>query len=371
MNQKDPYDVLGVPRDASQDEIKSAYRRLARKHHPDVNPNDPTAEETFKEVGEAYSILSDPDKRNRFDRYGSVEEQQDPFFGGGGISDIFEMFFGGANVGNQRQRKMGRDGEDLRADVELTLSEVITGIHKDIKIRRMAQCGDCNGTGSEGATPPVTCATCKGAGQVSQTRNTFIGTVRTSTMCPTCGGAGSTITSPCKTCNGQALVQEETRVAVSVPAGVDDGATMHLPGQGSEGTGYGRPGDLYVVLHVKEDSRFERDGRNLITNLSITFAQAALGDKVTVPGVDTDHDLNIPAGIQPGSALTVRDAGLPPLHGGKRGDLYVIVHVLVPEKLSEAEAKHLKEFAEMRGERIPEGEHSGSILGGIFGKKKK
>jgi len=368
---KDPYDVLGVPRDSEANEIKSAYRRLARKYHPDVNPNDPTAEEKFKEIGEAYSILSDPEKKNRFDRTGSADENPDPFFGGsGGFGDIFEMFFGGGGFSSQRQRRQGRDGEDLRADVEITLSEVVTGTHKDIAVRRMAQCSECNGTGSEGGAPPVQCPHCQGSGSITQTRNTFIGTVRTSSPCPHCGGVGSTISSPCSKCRGQGLVREESRVSVTIPPGVEEGSTMHLPGQGSEGTGYGRPGDLYVVLHVKEDARFERDSRNLITRVNITFVQACLGDDIVVPGVDGEYELHVSAGTQPGEVQAIRDGGLPPLHGGKRGDLLVIVQVTVPDRLGTEEIDLLKQFAELRGEPIPD-TSSHSIFGNLFGKKKK
>ena len=369
MSKRDPYEVLGVPQDATADEIKAAYRRLARKHHPDVNPNDPHAEDAFKEVGEAYSILSDPDRRANFDRFGTTDEVPDQFFGGGGLGDIFEMFFGAPGQAN-RQRRAGRDGDDIRADVEVTLQEVVTGVHKDIAVPRMSQCGACGGSGSEGGVAPETCPTCRGQGQVSQTRNTFIGTVRTSATCPTCGGAGSTIKNPCSSCKGRGLLKETARVSVAIPAGVESGATMHLPGQGSDGTGYGRPGDLYVVLSVKKDPKFERDGRNLVTRLPLTFAQAALGDTVAVMGVDQEYDMDVPPGTQPGAVLGVRDGGLPPLHGGKRGDLLVVAVVAVPDKLSEPQADLLKQFAQMRGEKIPEGPQSGGILGGLFKKKK-
>jgi len=369
MSKRDPYEVLGVPRDASADEIKTAYRRLARKHHPDVNPNDPHAEEAFKEVGEAYAILSDPDRRANFDRFGTTDEVPDPFFGGGGFGDIFEMFFGAAGQAG-RQRRMGRDGDDIRADVEVALQEVVTGVHRDVQVQRMSQCSACGGSGSEGGVAPETCATCRGQGQISQTRNTFIGTVRTSTPCPTCGGAGTVVKTPCSKCGGRGLLRETARVSVAIPAGVESGATMHLPGQGSDGTGYGRPGDLYVVLSVRQDPRFERDGRNLVTRFKLTFAQAALGDVVSVQGVDQEYDMEVPPGTQPGAVLGIREGGLPPLHGGKRGDLLVVAAVEVPTKLSEQESEHLKQFAALRGERIPQSPEPGGILGGLFKKKK-
>jgi molecular chaperone DnaJ len=368
MPTRDPYDVLGVPRDASQDEIKSSYRRLARRYHPDVNPGDPESEEKFKEIGEAYSILSDPEKRARFDQFGTVDDQ---FAGNinfqGGFGDIFEMFFGS---GGQTQSRGGaRNGEDLRGDVSINLQEVLSGAHRDITVNRLTTCEDCNGTGAEKGTSPEVCANCKGQGVIGQIRQTILGQMRTSMTCPTCQGAGKTIKSPCPKCHGRGLNQEKARVAITIPPGVDHGATMHIPGQGNEGVGGGRPGDLYVVIEVDEDKRFQRHGQTLYTTLDLTFAQASLGDEVAVPGVDAPVELVIPAGIQPGERLSVKGAGLPPLHGGKRGDLIVGVTVKVPTKLTEAQVALIKEFAEVSGESIPKGESQG-ILGGFFKKKK-
>lgn len=368
MPKRDPYEVLGVARSANADEIKSAYRRLARRYHPDVNPDDPSAEEKFKEVGEAYSILSDAQKRARFDQTGSTEEMpQDPFFGGGNISDLFDMFFGGMQ-GPGRVRR-GRDGDDIRADVELTLSEVIGGIEKDIEVNRLAECPGCHGTGVEGGGQPPTCPTCRGQGVVSTVRNTFLGQVRTQTACPTCNGTGTQIKNPCHVCKGQMVVPETATVTVHIPPGVESGATMQVPGQGSDGVGEGRQGDLYVVLHVKEDRRFERRGQTLYTRLDIGFPQAALGDQVEIEGVDETIELSVPAGTQPGTQIPLRGSGLPPLHGGKRGDLIVQVQVKVPTKLSEAEARLIRELAELNGP-APKGEDRGGLLGGLFGKKK-
>ncbi len=371
MSKRDPYDVLGVPRDASQDEIKSAYRRLARRYHPDVNPNDPSSEENFKEIGEAYSILSDADKRARFDQFGLTDDApQDPFFGGaGGIADLFDMFFGGMQQQQGRGRGSARNGEDLRADVEISLEEVITGAHRDISLRRMTQCDECSGTGAEKGTQPEQCPTCHGQGAVSQVRQTMIGTVRTSTTCPTCMGQGSTIKSKCAKCGGRGLVSENARVSVTIPPGVENGATMHLPGQGNDGTSGGRPGDLYVVIEVEENRKFQRQGQTLFTTLDLTFAQAALGDSVEIQAVDAVVNLDIPAGTQPGERMSVRGAGLPPLHGGRRGDLVIAVTVQVPRKINEAQASLIKELAEVSGEPIPKGE-PGGLLSGLFKKKK-
>ena len=370
MPSKDPYEVLGISRSAGADEIKSAYRRLARRYHPDVNPNDPSAEEKFKEVGAAYSVLSDPDKRARFDQYGTTEDQpSDPFFQGGNISDLFDVFFGAANQGGGR-RRTGRDGEDVRVDLELTLKDVISGIQTDVLVNRMAECKACNGTGGEGGKAPEVCGTCRGQGQVSTVRNTFIGQVRTSTTCPTCHGAGSVVKDPCKTCRGRALVPESAKVNITIPPGFDDGATLHVPGQGSDGVGEGRTGDLYVVLSVKADKRFQRNGQTLFTILDVTFAQAALGDHVSIHGVEDTVELTVPAGTQPGTQIAIKSGGLPPLHGGRRGDLIVQVNVKIPTKLSDAEVRLIREFAELRGEDAPKDDDKGGILGGLFHKKR-
>lgn len=368
MATRDPYEVLGVARDASADEIKSAYRRLARKYHPDVNPNDPDAEGKFKEIGSANSVLSDPEKRARFDRFGTVDDADPGFQGAGGVGDLFDMFFGGGGFGGQQARGAGHDGDDLRADVLLTLEEVLNGAQREIEVRRLAQCTDCNGTGAEGGAQPEKCLQCAGQGSVTQTRQTFLGTMRTATTCPKCHGSGKRIDNPCKGCAGEGVRPEEARVAARIPPGVEDGATMHLPGQGNEGTGIGRPGDLYVVLHVQDDARFERQGTHLLTALEVTFVQAALGHKVSIQGIDDSHELEVPAGTQAGTQLRVRGAGLPPLHGGRRGDIVVEIEVEVPRKMSDGEIKLLREFAELRGEKRAEGE-TGGILGGLFKKK--
>lgn len=369
MPKRDPYEVLGVARAASADDIKSAYRRLARRFHPDLNPNDPSAEEQFKEVGAAYSVLSDPQRRARFDQYGTTEEiQSDQFTGAGNISDIFEMFFN-TGFGNQGRPRRGRDGEDIRADVELTLKEVLTGLQKDIRVTRMAECPSCHGTGAEGGVAPDTCPTCRGQGMVGSVRNTFLGQVRTSAPCPTCGGTGVKIKNPCHECRGRMVIQETATVTINIPPGVETGATMQIPGQGSDGVGEGRPGDLYVVLSVRDEARFERRGQTLLTQLEISFAQAALGDHFQIEGVDETVDVHVPAGTQPGALITSRGMGLPPLHGGRRGDLVIQVQVRVPTKLSDAETRLIRELAELSGENQPKGEDRG-LLGGLFGKKK-
>lgn len=372
MAKRDPYEVLGVSRGASADEIKTAYRRLARRYHPDVNPNDPEAEDKFKEVGAAYSVLSDPDRRMRFDQYGVTDDMpQDPFGGmAGGMSDLFDMFFGGMGQQTGGRRRQGRDGQDIQTQVELTLKDVITGVEREVTIERDTECPACRGTGVEGGKQPETCPTCRGVGAVTAVRNTFIGQVRTQTTCSTCGGQGSMIKDPCKRCRGIGVTRETAKVSLKIPPGVEDGATMHLPGQGGEGTGAGRPGDLYVVLRVKADKRFERRGQTLLTGVTLTFAQACLGDHFEIEGVDEVLPITIEAGTQPGTQVVLKGAGLPPLHGGRRGDLVVETAVKVPTKLNEAQVKLIRELAEVSGEALPKGDDRSSFLGGLFSKKK-
>lgn len=372
MAQRDPYEVLGVSRSASADEIKSAYRRLARRYHPDVNRDDPSAEEKFKEVSNAYEILSDSEKKARFDQFGTTEGMpQDPFFGGagaGGFGDLFEMFFGAAGAQGGRRRSSAIDGDDLRVDVPLTLRDVLTGIAKEVEIQRASECDDCHGSGVEGGGQPQTCVNCQGSGVVTAIKNTFLGQVRTQTMCSRCSGTGFMITNPCKRCHGKGVQEKTETVSVNIPAGVETGSMIHMPGHGSDGIRGGRPGDLYVVLHVAEDGPFVRRGQHLLTGFDISVVQAILGDEVTIDGIEEELTLNIPAGAQPGQQVVMKGQGLPPIHGGKRGDLVVELTVVIPNKVSEAEAKLMREFAELRGERIPK--EKGGILDGLFGKKK-
>ncbi|MBI1333112.1 MAG: molecular chaperone DnaJ [Armatimonadetes bacterium] len=372
MAQRDPYEVLGVSRNASADEIKSAYRRLARRYHPDVNPDDPSAEEKFKEASNAYEILSDSEKKARYDQFGTTDGiPQDPFFGGGnvgGFGDLFEMFFGAAGQGGGRRRTSAVDGDDLRADVPITLKEVLTGVAKEVEVHRNSQCDSCSGSGVEGGGQPPTCTSCQGTGVVTAVKNTFLGQVRTQTMCPTCSGTGFMITNPCKKCHGKGVRLTKETVNINIPAGVETGSTIHMPGHGSDGIRGGRPGDLYVVIHVAEDGPFVRRGQHLLTGYDISIAQAVLGDEVSIDGVEGELELEIPAGSQPGQQVVLKGQGLPPIHGGKRGDLVVELSVQIPTKISEAEAKLIREFAEVRGERVPK--EKGGFLDGIFGKKK-
>src|SRR5579872_3396133 len=261
MAQRDPYEVLGVARTASADELKSAYRRLARQYHPDVNPNNPAAEEKFKEIGEAYAVVGDPERRARYDQFGVLDDQPqgaDFFAGGGGINDLFDMFFGGA-AGGGGGRRQGRDGSDLRIDITISLADVITGVKREVDVTRQIACEACHGVGTEGGTAPDRCPTCNGQGVIAQTRNTFMGQMTTRTTCPTCAGAGVVIKTPCSVCRGRQVMPRKEKTELNIPPGVESGATMHVGGKGNEGVGGGQTGDLYVVLDVKKDSRFERD----------------------------------------------------------------------------------------------------------------
>lgn len=366
----DLYEILKVSRTAGPDEIKSAYRKLARQYHPDVNPNDPSAEEKFKEIGMAYEILSDPEKRARYDQFGTTEDQQQgPFYNNaGGIQDIFDMFFGQAAGGSTR-RSRGRDGADLETRLNLQLMDVLNGLDTTITVKRASSCQDCGGTGAEGGKHAETCPQCKGEGSTWRVMNSFLGQVRTSVTCNKCGGTGQYIANACKTCHGRRQVVRPAEVQVKIPPGVEDGATMQMSGQGHEGLDGGRPGDLFIRLLVANDSRFEREGQQLYTSADVTFSQAALGHTVEVEGLDSDYDLEMPPGTQPGELLTIKGAGMPPLHGGKRGDLHVQIRLVVPQKLSDEQREAILNVATVMGEDIPKQDKGGGLFGIFKGKR--
>lgn len=367
MTGKDPYEVLGVARGASQDEIKAAYRKLARQYHPDVNPGSAEAEERFKEIANAYAILGDPEKRAKYDQFGVTDDiPQDPFFGGAGISDLFDMFFGGSG-----SRSRGpQNGADVEADLTISLKEVLSGCTRTVTYERPARCATCGGVGAEPGSSPETCHSCGGSGQVTRVQSTFLGQIRTSAPCNVCRGEGAVIKNPCGACKARKLRLERISVEVKVPPGVDDGATLHVPGKGGDALGAGRPGDLYVHLLVEPDERFERNGMDLLSRVGITYPQAVLGDELLFDGLDQEIQLQIPPGTQPGTVFRVRNAGLPRLHGGPRGDMLVEVVLLVPAKVTDAQEKLLREYAELAGDEQPRGEGVGSVLGGLFKRKK-
>ncbi len=348
------YEVLGVERTVSSDDLRRAYKREALKHHPDRNQGDAQSEVLFKEVNEAYQVLSDDEKRSVYDRFGHEGLQGGAGFGNVGdvfshMQDLFsEMFSGGGGFGGQTR---SRRGGDLRLQVRLTLKEAAFGIKREVAVHAPSRCDDCSGTGAKPGTKPETCAQCRGQGHVSSSR----GFVMFTSPCGKCGGQGTLIKSPCKSCAGQGLVQKTRNVTVSFPAGVDSGQRMRVTGQGMPApAGRGEPGDLYVEIDVEEDARFERDGVDLITRTSVSFTQAALGCEIEVPALDAEDPIKValPAGSQPGTVLTVKGRGVPRLDGRGRGMLGVVVQVDVPTAKSlSARAKEL--LRELEAELAP------------------
>ncbi|HEY1263069.1 MAG TPA: molecular chaperone DnaJ [Terriglobales bacterium] len=345
-NQKrDYYEVLGVARDASDQEIKSAYRKLALQFHPDRNPNNPDAEEKFKECSEAYAVLADSEKRAAYDRFGHAGVSS----AGAGfdptvfqdLNDIIGDLFGfGDLFGAGRRRSRSQRGADLREDISLEFEEAVFGTETKVTVRRNETCEECRGSGAAPGKAPVTCRSCQGQGQVRYQQG-FFSIART---CPSCQGAGSVITDPCPKCKGQGRVLRQKTIEAKVPAGVEDGTRIRYAGLGESGVHGGPPGDLYVVLHVKEHSFFEREGNDLHCVIPISFAQAALGAEITVPTLEGDQVLKVPDGTQSGTTLRVRGKGVPVLNGRGKGDLYVEVRVQTPGKLTRRQRELLQEL---------------------------
>jgi molecular chaperone DnaJ len=351
----DFYDLLEVPRDASADDIKRAYRRLARQLHPDTNP-DPAAEERFKEITVAYEVLSDPEKRQRYDRYGAEGLTADAFgFGGGGINDIFEAFFGGGSPfgGGGRRGPAGPPrGQDLEVVADLSFEEAVFGAHHSVTVRTAVACDTCAATGARPGTEPITCLECAGAGQVQRVRQSFLGQMVSTSICPRCGGQGQVISDPCPTCRGEGRNIEERTYTVDIPAGVDTGSTLRLSGRGAVGSRGGAHGDLYVHVRVAPHERFTRDGVDLLCDQPISFAQAALGAHLPFETLDGEEDLVIPRGTPTGTLFRLRGRGVPHLERRSRGDLIVRAVVDVPTDLDPAEEELLRSFAEHRGEPV-------------------
>jgi molecular chaperone DnaJ len=362
---RDYYEVLGIDRNASEDDVKKAYRRLARQYHPDVSTVD-GAEERFKEVNEAYQVLSDSDKRSAYDRFGhaGLEGMGAGGMGGEGFpfGSIFDAFFGG-------QRASGppgpERGEDLKIQLTLTFEEAVFGVEKEMTIPRLEVCPRCRGSRAEPGTSPTRCPVCKGAGQVRRVRESIFGQFVTSMPCDRCGGEGVTVETPCRECKGRGQVQASSRLMVNVPAGVDEGTTIRLASQGEAGLRGGPPGNLYVVIKVKSHKVFKRDGLDIILECRINIAQAALGDEIEVPLADGKSTrVAIPAGTQHGDALTLREKGVPDLRSGRRGSQIVRFNVAVPKSLSEQQRKLLRELATSFGNDAQAQDDKG-ILGSI------
>lgn len=363
MDKRDYYEVLGVSRSATQVEIKSAFRKLAREYHPDVNDR-PDAEEKFKEINEAYGVLSDDQKRAAYDRYG---HQGVKGFNGGGMgfdptdfpdfADIFGEMFGFGGFGGQRRsrRTSPRRGADLQYQIVLDFEEAVFGVEKEIQITRDESCETCRGTGAEPGTSPDTCAECGGRGEVRRTRQTLLGSMVQVAPCPVCSGTGKTIDSPCPTCQGSGRERKTVRKRVTIPAGVDDGTRIRLAGEGQPGDNNGPPGDLYVLIKVRKHQYFRRQNSNILLDLNVNVAQAALGAEVKVPTVDGEVVLKIPAGTQPGKIIRMRGKGVPHLRSNARGDQLVIINVSIPEKLDEEERELFEQLAEkMDSEVLPQ-----------------
>jgi molecular chaperone DnaJ len=348
---RDYYEILGVPQNASSEDIKKAYRRLAFQYHPDRN-KDRDAEERFKEINEAYEVLSNSEKRSNYDRYGSAGA---PEFGRGfegfdfgGLGDIFETFFGGFGT-KRTSRAAPQQGADIRYNLTISFEEAVFGCEKEIEVVCTDFCSVCHGRGSEPGSHPVTCPTCNGTGEVRRSYRSIFGQFVNATPCPQCHGEGRIIKDPCHQCHGLGKEQRRHRVVVSIPAGVDDGVSVRLSGEGSCGYRGGPPGDLYVKLSVQPHKLFQREGDDIIYSLPLNFAQAALGTEVTVPTLDGDFDLKIPTGTQSGKVFRIRGKGVPHFRGRGRGDQIVQIYVVTPQSLDEKQRRLFQELAKNLG----------------------
>ena len=344
----DYYGVLGVERDAGIDEIKQAFRGLARETHPDANPGDPAAEARFREIAQAYEVLSDPQRRAAYDRGGAVD-LGDLFSSFAGVDDLLSRFFGGGVFGGSTSRQA--QGQDIGLAATVTLAEAAAGVARTVQYRAPQTCATCDGSGSDPDIPLATCEHCGGQGQVRVTRQTFLGATLTIAPCERCRGRGRVIAEACGVCNGGGSLMAERTVTVDIPAGIDDGVRMRVPGKGAAGPAGSRPGDLYLEIGVAPDGRFERHGPDLVHRVTIGLAEAALGAKLEIPTVsDGEIDLDVPAGTQPGSVFKLARLGMPRLRGRGRGDLLVEVNVQVPTRLSATQEEALRSYAVAVGE---------------------
>jgi molecular chaperone DnaJ len=350
---RDYYEVLGVQRGASDAEIKKAFRRLARELHPDANPDDPTAEERFKELAEAYEVLSDAERRQLYDQYGHdglrTGGYSPHFEDFGSFGDLFSAFFGGGAFGGARAGGP-RQGGDLGVSVTIELAEAALGTRREIAYEVVERCGHCNGNGAEPGTPITTCPTCDGSGHIQQVMRTGLGQMIRTGLCATCGGDGRIAERPCKVCRGGGQVGAERRVEVDIPAGIADGQRIRVSGRGHAGDRGGPAGDLFVLVRVREDERFLRDGDDLVTVVDVPAPRAALGTTVTVPTLEGEQELEIAAGTQPGEVKVIRGAGMPHLRRNRRGDLRVVVNVAIPRKLTKQQRKLYEQLADSFGD---------------------
>jgi molecular chaperone DnaJ len=360
-SERDLYAVLGVGRDASDAEIKRAFRRLAQQWHPDVN-QDAGADERFKQINQAYQVLSDPQRRQAYDMFGTTGDGADPGFGTAGFGsfgDIFDAFFGGTQAGARRGHPLA--GADLRYDLRVTLEEAVTGIDKDVEFTGLGRCETCSGSGAAPGSEAVTCEQCGGRGEIRTTRRTMLGQMVNVSTCPRCQGEGKLITDPCPTCKGDGRTQRKRTLRVTIPPGIDEGHQIRLSNEGEVGPRGGPAGSLYVAVHVIPHPSLRREGTELAYDADVSIVQAALGTRITVPTVDGEEEVEIKAGTQPGTEIRLRGRGVPHLRrAGSRGDLHVFVNVVVPSKLSKRQRELLAEYADEAGE--PVSANGGGIL---------
>ncbi len=361
MSKRDFYEILGVSKSASADEIKKAYRKVAMQYHPDRNPGDKAAEEKFKEAAEAYEILSDADKRAQYDRYGHAgvgNNGRGGFGGGGGMNmeDIFSQFgdvfgedffgniFGGGQRGRSGQRSRGTRGSNLRVKLKLTYEEIAKGVTKNIKVKKYVSCNTCGGSGAKDKGSVQTCGTCGGSGQVRKVTNTFLGQMQTVTTCPTCNDEGSTVTAKCGSCKGEGRVYGEETVSIDIPAGVQEGMQMNVSGRGNAGERGGSPGDLIVLIEEEAHKELHRDGLNVAYDLHITFSDAVFGTQVEVPTIDGKAKIKIPAGTQSGKILRLKGKGFPAVNSYQKGDQLIHVNIWTPQHVSSEEKAMLEKL---------------------------
>ena len=358
---RDYYEVLGVSRGASEDEIKKAYKKMARKYHPDLNPGDKTAEEKFKEVNEAYEVLSDANKRARYDQYGHAGV--DPNFGAGGgagfdgsfdfgdLGDIFGSFFGGGFGGGRRTNPNApQRGESIRMSIAISFEEAAFGCEKAVTVERYETCDTCHGNGCAPGTSPEVCPDCHGTGTVQVRRQTPMGVFATSSPCPKCGGKGRIIHQPCKDCRGSGMVRKKKTIQASIPAGIDNGQTISIRGQGNAGKNGGPAGDLLITITVRPHELFRREGTSVLCEAPITFTQAVLGAELEIPTIDGKVKYTLPEGTQSGTTFRLKGKGIPSINGRGRGDQYVTVYIETPKNLNKEQKEALKKFAETMGE---------------------
>lgn len=349
---KDYYEVLGVARNASLNDLKRSFRRLAMEYHPDRNPGNTQAEARFKEISEAYEVLSDPGRRQQYDRFGHVAGA----FGGqgfesafGSFNDLFDMFFSGSGT----RARAPRRGQDLRLDLRISFEEAVFGVSREIVVPRVDACPACKGEGAEPGTPAQTCGECRGSGQVRRAQQSFFGQIVNIVACPRCRGEGRIITRPCRKCGGSGRVEAEKKLSVRIPAGVDDGSQIRLSGEGGVGPRGSTAGDLYIVLEVKGHPHFKRHGQDIVYELPVSISQAALGDQIEIPTLDGPVQLTLPPGTQYGRVFRLAGKGVPHVRSQRRGDQLVITRVVIPTDLSEAQRQALRELGGLTGKPLP------------------